>query len=328
MSYRHWPQTHRLDVPFLKPPEVADMRRFAPLFTLALTASIVGAPGHARAQSLPTADDIISRYVQRVGGAQRLRALVSVRRYGKFYGGGGFEAQIAYASKRPNMVREEFTFGGLTGFTAYDGKNGWKIEPWGGKKDVETLGDDEMKGLLEDAMFDDPLFDFAAKGNKVEVVGADLLEGTDVYKLKVTLAVNGDVRTYYIDADSYVPIKLEVTRTVRGAEREFEIEFGDYKAVQRLVPPLLLRRRPEGKPSSQKAQFQWDRIEANVALSDAMFAAPAAGVMPTPIPVPPAATASRVAAAEAHRRRSPPARPASIPPPPPDSARATSAPPR
>jgi hypothetical protein len=114
-----------------------------------------------------TADEIIARYAQRIGGADRIRAVQSVRRSGKFYGGGGFEANVTNENKRPNKVREEFTFGGMTGINAYDGTGGWKIEPWAGKKDAEPLGEDETKGIIEDAEFDDPLFNYQQKGNKV-----------------------------------------------------------------------------------------------------------------------------------------------------------------
>ncbi|MFZ9018448.1 MAG: hypothetical protein ACO23O_15820, partial [Ilumatobacteraceae bacterium] len=48
--------------------------------------------------------------------------------------GGGFEAVVVTENKRPNMVRQEFQLMGLVGVNSYDGKNGWKIEPWGGKK--------------------------------------------------------------------------------------------------------------------------------------------------------------------------------------------------
>ena len=59
-----------------------------------------------------TVDELVAKYAQRVGGAERLQAIQSVRRTGKFYGGGGFEAQVANENKRPNKVREEFAFGG------------------------------------------------------------------------------------------------------------------------------------------------------------------------------------------------------------------------
>ena len=266
----------------------------------------------ARSQNV---DDIVAKYAQKIGGMNRVEAIQSVRRSGKFYGGGGFEAQVKNENKRPNKVREEFAFGGMvgvnawddkinsvnslrrtgkftggggfeagiveekkrpnlvrqefqlqgmTGVTAYDGSTGWKIEPWQGKKDAESLSEDEIKGIVEDAEFDDPLLDYQKKGNKAELVGMDQIDGSDVYKVKLTLASNGDVRTYYIDVDNFVPIKYEVKRMVRGAEREFEVELGDYKEVNGVFMPFGFAIGSKGSSSANKAQYAWERIEANV----------------------------------------------------------------
>src|SRR5690349_16920145 len=235
------------------------------------------APLTTRAQ---TVDETVAKYRNRIGGAERLAAITSVRRTGKFIGGGGFEAKIQYENSRPGKVREEFTFGGMTGVNAYDGKSGWKIEPWGGKKDPEPLGEDETKGIVEDAEFMDPLL---TTGNKVEFLGNDQIEGTDVYKVKVTLASNGDVRTYYLDQDSGVPIKYEVKRTVRGAEREFEVELGDYKEVKGVFFPFSFAIGAKGSTSADKSQYQWERIETNVPLDNSRFAKPgAAGASVSP----------------------------------------------
>jgi hypothetical protein len=288
------------------------MRRSAPLCALVLTLSIIGSPALARGQATPTADEIIARYVQRVGGAERLSAVLSVRRSGKFYGGGGFEAVVTNENRRPNKVREEFTFGGLTGVTAFDGKAGWKIEPWGGKKDAEPLGEDETKGIVEDAEFDDPLFNYKERGNTAALIGTDQIEGTDVYKLQLTLASNGDVRTYYLDAESCVPIKYEVKRTVRGAERWFEVELGDYKEVQGVLFPFAVAIGAKGSASADKQQFVWERITVNPVLDDRRFTRPAAGEKlvtadaaqqgtagpsPASLPAPPPLAAARGAAA-------------------------------
>ena len=177
-----------------------------------------------------TADEIISKFIKTTGGMDKINAVTSLRRTGKFVGGGGFEAKVVEENKRPAMVRQELVLQGMTGVTAYDGKQGWKIEPWQGKKDVESLGEDEMKRILEDSDFDGPLVNYKEKGNKVELVGKEPVEGTDAWKLRVTLA-NGDVHNYFMDTDYFVPIKVEQKRVVRGAERETETSIGDYKEV-------------------------------------------------------------------------------------------------
>ena len=229
-------------------------------------------------QPQPTLDDIIAGYLKTVGGADRIQALQTVRRTGKFLGAGGFEAAYRQENKRPNKVRDEMTFLGLTGVTAYDGKSGWKIEPWQGKKDPESLGEDELKSIIEDAEFDDPLFDYRNKGNTAELVGTDDFEGTAVYKLRATLKSNGDVRTYFLDADTYVPIRVDVKRTVRGDERDFEVSLGDYKAVNGIFFPFAVEIGTKG--SQEKSAIAFDTIETNVAIDDRRFergALPAAG---------------------------------------------------
>src|SRR6188474_825404 len=121
--------------------------------------------------SAQTAEEIVARYIKTVGGMERIQAVKTLRRTGKFTGGGGFEADLLYENKRPAMVREEFIIQGMAGINAYDGKSGWKIDPFGGKKDPETLGEDELKGIVEDADFDGPLVNYQQKGNKIEFVG-------------------------------------------------------------------------------------------------------------------------------------------------------------
>ncbi len=224
----------------------------------------------ASAQSV---DDIIAHYLKTVGGMEKIQSVKTLRRTGKFIGGGGFEAAVLQENKRGNLVREEFALQGMIGINAYDGKTGWKIEPWNGKKDAEALGEEEMKSILEDADFDGPLVNYRQKGNKVEFAGLDTFEGTDTFKLKVTMP-NGDTYVYYLDTDYYVPIKIDTKRIVRGAEREYTTVLGDYKEVAGWYLPYSLEIGVKG--SQDKAKTVFEKIEANVAIDDGRF------IMPSP----------------------------------------------
>lgn len=231
--------------------------------------------------SAQTADEIVEKFIKTVGGMEKIQAVKSLRRTGKYSGSGGFEAVLIEENRRPNLVRQEFVIQGMTGVTAYDGKAGWKIEPWNGKKDAEALSEEEMKGIVEDSDLDGPLVNYRAKGVKVEYVGTDEVEGTDAYKLKVTLA-NGDVRFYYMDTDYFVPIKIDTKRMVRGAEREYETILGDYKEVGGWYLPFSVESGVKGSPNRGKVTYE--KIEANVALDDARFARPAAVTPPASAP--------------------------------------------
>jgi hypothetical protein len=233
---------------------------------------IIGLALLAMPVSAQTAEEIVAKYIKTIGGAEKVEAIKTLRRTGKFTGGGGFEAVVIQENKRPQMARQEFTIQGMTGVNAYDGKTGWKIEPWQGKKDAEPLGEEELKQIQEDADFDGPLVNYQQKGNKVEFVGAEPVEGTDTFKLKVTLK-NGDVSYYFMDTEYYVPIKIESKRTVRGAEREFETSLGNYKEVAGVYLPHSIESGVKGSPN--KSQTTFEKIEANVALDDSRFKKPA-----------------------------------------------------
>ena len=246
------------------------LRRKGSLACLALLAAPLLAQTPA---STPTADEIVAKYVKTVGGMEKIEAVKTLKRSGKFTGGGGFEAKVVEQNERPNLVRQEFTFQGMTGVTAYDGTTGWKIEPWQGKKDPEPLGEDELKGILEDSVFDGQLVHYKEKGNTIELVGSEPVEGTDAWKLKVMLK-NGDVQYYYMDTDYFVPIKIEFKRMIRGAERESEASLGDYKQVAGWYLPHSIESGRKG--SQDKSKLVYQKIEANVPMDEQIFRQPAA----------------------------------------------------
>ena len=236
-------------------------------FVLALASAVFLAP-LAQAQ---TAEEIVAKYVKAIGGMERIQAVESLRRTGWVIRGGGVETAVVRESRRPNLVREETTRLGLTGVRAWDGKTAWKLEPWRGRRDVEPLSEEETQAILEDADFDGPLIDYARKGLRLELIGRGQVEGTDVFKLRVT-SREGTVFTYSLDAEYFVPIEIDTRRIVRGAEREYELLLGDYKPVAGWYLPFSYELRPKGGASGQ--QTEYDRIEANVPLPAERFAEP------------------------------------------------------
>ena len=248
------------------------MRRFAGIVTGLFAAAALTAQS-AAAPPAKSADEIIAGYIKTIGGIEKLEAIKTLKRSGRYTFGSGLEAKYSEDNKRPDLVRQELVLQGMAGITAYDGKSGWKIEPWQGKKDVEPLGEEEMKQILEDADFDGPLVNYGQKGNKVELVGMEPVEGTDAYKLRVTLK-SGDVQHYFMDTDYFVPIRIEKTRIIRGAPRESETSIGDYKEVAGVYFPHSFEFGQKG--SANRAKVVFDKVEANVPMEDSLFQPPSA----------------------------------------------------
>jgi hypothetical protein len=223
------------------------------------------------AATAQTVDEVIAKNVQAHGGADKLKSVRSLRTTAKF-SQGSFRADVRQENKRADKVREEFIIQGLAQVQAYDGKTGWQISPFGGRKDPELLSQDDLKSLVVDADIDGPLVDYKEKGHKAELVGHDSMEGTDCFKIKLSMK-NGDVRYYYLDADSYLELKLEIQTTIRGALQESELYYGDYEQVNGVYYPFAVEQAQKG--SSSRAQITVEKIEQNIPLEDAHFTMPA-----------------------------------------------------
>jgi hypothetical protein len=223
------------------------------------------------AASAQTVDEIVAKNIQAHGGADKLKSVRSLRTTAK-YSQGSFRADIRQENKRAGKVREEFIIQGLAQVQAYDGKTGWQISPFGGRKDPELLSQDDLKSLAVDADIDGPLMDYKEKGHNADLVGHDSVEGTDCYKIKLGMQ-NGDVRYYYLDADSYLELKLEIQTTIRGALQESELYYGDYEQVNGIYYPFAVEQAQKG--SASRAQISVEKIEQNIPLEDTQFSMPA-----------------------------------------------------
>jgi outer membrane lipoprotein-sorting protein len=219
-----------------------------------------------------TVDEIVAKNIEARGGLEKLKAIRSAKMTGRMTIGPGSEAPMVIEVKRPNKMRLDVTVQGMTLTQAYDGKTGWQINPFGGSKNAEPMSAEDLKEAEEQADIDGPLVDWKTKGHKVELVGKEKVEGTDVYKLKVSLK-NGNVQYIYLDADSYLDIKTEEKRSVRGTEVETEQTIGDYKEVGGLLIPHSFENGAKGKPEKQKITIE--KVELDVPVEDERFAMPA-----------------------------------------------------
>jgi hypothetical protein len=230
------------------------------------------------AASSQTAEELVQKDIEAKGGVAKMKAIKSVRMTGKLDGSGGFTGVVGQESKRPNLVRETFMFQGMTQVQAYDGLTGWQIQPFGGRKDPELMGEDDARDLIIDSDFDGPLVDYKEKGNTIEYLGHDIVDGDDALRLKVTLK-NGDIIYYYLiyyylDPDTFLEIRTERREFIRGAVRESVADLGSYKPVAGVMFPFSVNGGPKNDPTSRQS-VTYEKIEANVDLPVSDFAVPA-----------------------------------------------------
>jgi hypothetical protein len=219
-----------------------------------------------------TADELVAKNIQARGGMEKMKAIKNFRITAKFEGSGGFTASVGQENARPNLIRETFSLQGMTAVQAYDGAFGWQIQPFGGKKDPELLGEDDLRDLLLDADFDGPLVDYKEKGSTVEYLGHDTVDGDDTLRLKVTLK-NGDLIYDYLDPDTFIEIRREIQQFIRGSVRDRVMGLGSYKPVAGVMFPFSISQGPKNNPDAQTTTVQ--KMEVNVVIDPADFGLPA-----------------------------------------------------
>jgi hypothetical protein len=243
------------------------------LFSI-IAAALAGSTSFAQDQTKLTLDELVAKNIEAKGGADALRALQSLRSNGKMIVNEG-QLQLAYAQtkKRPGEIRTEFTLQGMTAVQAYDGKEGWKISPFQGRKEPEKMSADDVKPLMEDAEIDGPLVDWKAKESTLEYLGREDVDGTSAYKIKV-VRKNGDVSFVYLDPDHFLEIRILTQRIKHGAQEEVETDVGDYEKIGGVFVPFSIEAGRKGDPDKQKIVIE--KAEANVPVEDAIFHFPTA----------------------------------------------------
>jgi hypothetical protein len=173
--------------------------------------------------------------------------------------------------KRPRKTRVEVRFKGQTAVQVYDGRKGWKLRPFLGRREVEPYSAEEIRLASQQTDLDGPLIDYAAKGSKLELEGTEPVEGRAAYRLKVT-SDEGQVRHVWVDQQTFLEVKIEGSRRLDGKPRPVWTYYRDYKAVGGLMIPHLLETTVEGVTGSEKIMVE--RVALNPKLDDARFAKP------------------------------------------------------
>jgi outer membrane lipoprotein-sorting protein len=236
-----------------------------------------------------TAAQIVEKNIAARGGLEAWRKLQTMSWSGKMDAGGGnsIERSRRFADakedkqvqlpftlylKRGRKSRIQLEFAGKKPVQVYDGTNGWKYRPYLNREDVEPFTSDELKAEAQKSDLDGPLVDYKEKGTKIDSAGMEKVEGHDAYKLKLT-SKNGDVQYVWIDAKSFLDVKMSGTpRRMDARMHNVYIYQRDFRNVQGLMVPYLLETAVEGYRETHKMELE--TVAVNPKLEDSLFTRP------------------------------------------------------
>lgn len=241
------------------------MRRCVARAAVVLVVLSAAAASHAQ-----TVDEIVAKNLQAKGGAEKWKSVNAVKTTGKV-NLQGMDLPMTVYAKRPNYMRQEMVLQDKQLIQAFDGTMGWLVNPMMGSEAAQELPKELVDMMRNSADFDGGLINYKEKGNTIELVGSEKLEGTDVHHLKVTTK-SGHVQHYYLDAKTGIEVKTSAVVDMGAAGKQtIETEMSNYQPVNGIMIPHTVKQVINGKPV---VQMTIDKVEFNPTIDDAMFRMP------------------------------------------------------
>ncbi|MEO8660785.1 MAG: hypothetical protein ABI693_20105 [Bryobacteraceae bacterium] len=236
----------------------------------ALLAVILLGAGALAAQQQPTADDVIAKYVEAIGGAKRLAAVQTMKMTGRAsIADGKMDSPVTMLQKRPSSTRMELNYQGQTLLQVFDGSVGWVLVPMTSPR-PEPATPEEVEQMRDASDFDGPLVNYSAKGYRVANLGLESASSERVWKLQV-IRPNGTEQMLYISSATWLPVETVVRRKQGDKVVEVESYPGDYRLVDGLKLPFSMEQKAEGH-TVMKMVFS--KIELNNGVADSAFKMP------------------------------------------------------
>ncbi len=169
-----------------------------------------------------TVDEIIDQHIAAIGGRDLIAKIQTIYMETNSQIMGN-DAPGTVTILNGKGYRAETQFNGAKMIQCYSDKGGWATNPMSGNT-PEAMPDVQYKSGRSQIQVGGELFDYAAKGSKVELLGKD----GNLYKIKLT-SKDAAVSIYYIDPATYFITKLTKTGEAMGQEVEITIYLSDYR---------------------------------------------------------------------------------------------------
>lgn len=174
---------------------------------------------------------------------------------------------------RPGKSRMEVDIQGQKMIQVYDGEKGYIVAPWTGSIEAQEVGETEAQQMAEQADMDGELWNWEEKGSQLTLEGTEDFEGTEVILLKL-INKEGNEKIFYLDADSFLMIKMTAKIQMQGAEVLSESFFSNYDEVDGMVMPFYIENRMNGQVANS---VTIESMEFDKKIDDKMFTKPESG---------------------------------------------------
>lgn len=225
-----------------------------------------------QAPGAPSADQVLDKYIQALGGAQRLAGLTSFVAKGQYLGYGEAETRpVEIFARTPAQRAEVLDTGSGNSLVVYDGRAGWSAVPEAiTPLPLRALTGAELEGARLDALLAFPgQVKQALTGWRGAIPAA--MGDLDVQVIQGTMAGGFPVKLYFDDESGLLVRQIRYTETPVG-RNTWQINYSDYREVAGVKMPFKWTLMWQ----SGKAEVELTDVQPNVPVDATRFARPAA----------------------------------------------------
>jgi len=228
------------------------------LKTLTLAIGFIGL-SFVKAQ---TADEIVNKYVDAMGGSAKLSSLKSTKMSGTM-STQGMDIPVVFTKLHLKGLRVEMEINGTSNYRVANTTSGSVYMPVAGMTEPVVMGESDLKGYVRQMDVQGSLFDYKSKGSTIELGAKETIDGSEAYRINLTNK-DGDVITYFIGAKTSRILRQISKVTMNGQTIEVENNYSDYKqnADGYWFPYNI---------SSQQNTVSFDKIETNLNIDESIF---------------------------------------------------------
>ncbi len=225
-------------------------------------ATIVVSTGMAQ-----TSEEIVAKMIKAQGGKAALEKIEDMTLTGTIeIVSMGISGSMTMYRKEPNKARMDMEFMGMVVTRAFDGENGWAVDPNTGS--IQDLPEDQAKEIQRMAMGNEALLHPEKHGITFTYKGKETIEGKD-YILLEQAYEDGHKETLYLDAKTYLLYKSKsLSANMAGIQVDTESFVSDYKKVDDLMVWHTMRIVQEGEESMVMV---FTEVAINTGLEDSLF---------------------------------------------------------
>lgn len=193
----------------------------------------------AAASFAQTADEIISKHIEAIGGAENWKKINTVKQEASI-SVQGMDIPVVITFVHNKGFKQEFTVMGMTGYSIITPEAGWNFSPMMGQTKAEPITADELKYGIDQLDLQGEFIDYKAKGHSLEVLPKEDVDGTECHVVKINRK-SGTESVFYFDPATFYVIRAKSKVVANGQEVESVVNMSNFqKLPEGIVMPFTM----------------------------------------------------------------------------------------